>query len=250
MERLTDVTGRPADAPQVEVREATWRGQIVGSLQSVVAGAVVVFTLVYFMLAEGDGLVGRIVRALPRLKDRTRAAEIASAMERQISAYLFFTTVINAVFGVGIALVLWTLGMPNPPLWGFVAFVTKFIPYLGGLFCTVVLALASLLAFDDIGWALFVPALFFVLDTIHGNLLVPALLGRRFTLDTTVLFVGLLFWWYVWGTAGALLAVPMMAAFRIFCERVEGLRWAADFMSAERVPLVVPTAPEETSPAQ
>ena len=97
-------------------------------------------------------------------------------------------------------------------LWGFLAGVTKFIPYLGGLLCTVVLAMASIVAFDSMWWALLVPSVFLVIDTVHGNVFLPLVLGRRFTLDPTVLFVGLFFWWFVWGTAGALLAVPMMAA--------------------------------------
>ncbi len=233
MERITDVTSAPSDAPKVEVREASLRGQLVGGVQSLVAGTVVVLTLVYFLLAEGDGILRKIVRALPRLRDRKRAVEIAGEMERQISAYLFFTTLVNATFGALVAAVLWTLGMPNVALWGFVAFITKFVPYLGGLACTIVLALAALVTFADPWRALLVPAVFFTIDTLHGNLVVPALLGRRFTLDTAVLFVGLLFWWFLWGTAGALLAVPMMAAFRIFCERVEGLQGVAQLMSGE-----------------
>jgi hypothetical protein len=127
-------------------------------------------------------------------------------MEQQISGYLFFTTVMNAIFGVLIAAVMWLLGMPNPFLWGFVAGVTKFIPYLGGFVCTVVLTMASIVAFDDMWWALLVPAVFLAIDTVHGNVLLPLLLGKRFTLDPAVLFVGLFFWWFVWGTAGALLA--------------------------------------------
>jgi predicted PurR-regulated permease PerM len=244
MERITSVTEAPSDTPKVEMREATLRGQLVGGVQSLVAGAIIVVTLVYFLLAEGDAFVSRVVQVLPRLKDRKRAVEIARTMERQISSYLFFTTLINASFGLLIGLVLWALGMPNPALWGFVAGVLKFVPYLGGLITTVVFALAALLSFPDLMLALLVPVVFFVIDTLHGNFLVPALLGHRFTLDTAVLFVGLLFWWYVWGTAGVLLAVPMMVAFRIFCERVEGLRPLAEFMSGQggTAPALEPTA--------
>jgi predicted PurR-regulated permease PerM len=84
--------------------------------------------MVYFLLAEGDGLLRKIVRAFPRLKEGKRAVSIAHEMEQQISGYLFFTTVMNALFGVLITGVMWLLGMPNPLLWGFVAGVTKFIP--------------------------------------------------------------------------------------------------------------------------
>jgi len=123
--------------------------------------------------------------------------------------------------------------MPNPALWAVVAAVTKYVPYLGGLVCTVVLALAALLAFEDPWYALLVPSLFLAADTIHGNFILPALMGKRFTLNTSVLFVGLLFWFYLWGVAGALLAVPMMVALRIVCERVESLKRVALFLGEE-----------------
>jgi predicted PurR-regulated permease PerM len=84
--------------------------------------------------------------------------------------------------------------------------------------------MASIVAFDDIWWALLVPIVFLAIDTVHGNIVLPLLLGKRFTLDPAVLFVGLFFWWFVWGTAGALLAVPMISALRIFCDHVDGFQ--------------------------
>jgi predicted PurR-regulated permease PerM len=223
MGRITTATAPVSATPEVTIKEPSLGTLFMGGMQSFLAGTVVVLTMVYFLLAEGDGLLRKIVRAFPRLKDRNRAVAIAHEMEQQISGYLFFTTVMNVLFGVLITAVMWLLGMPNPMLWGFVAGVTKFIPYLGGLVCTVVLGMASIVAFDDIWWALLVPIVFLAIDTVHGNIVLPLLLGKRFTLDPAVLFVGLFFWWFVWGTAGALLAVPMMSALRIFCDHVEGL---------------------------
>jgi predicted PurR-regulated permease PerM len=232
MEKITAVgaTGTPQ---QVTVKQASLGGQLFGGMQSLVAGAVVVLTLAYFLLASGDLFLRKVVQALPRLSDRKRAVEIAHEMERSISGYLFYTTVMNAVFGAGVGLLLWALGMPNPALWGVVAGVTKFVPYLGGLVCTVVLALASLLAFDEPWRVLLVPGVFLVVDTVHGNFVLPALMGRRFTLNAPVVFVGLVFWWFMWGVVGALLAVPLMAALKIVCERVEGLRRIAIFLGDE-----------------
>jgi predicted PurR-regulated permease PerM len=83
---------------------------------------------------------------------------------------------------------------------------------------------------------------FFLLNTLEGYVVTPMIMGRRFTLDPALLFVGLLFWWFVWGTAGALLAVPMMAAFKIFCERVESLQRLAQFLGDEDVAPADPPA--------
>ena len=231
MQRITAVGGAPPQ--QVTVKEASLAAQVFGGMQALVEGAVVVLTLAYFLLASGDLLLRKVVHALPRLSDRKRAVEIAHEMERQISGYLFYTTVMNAIFGAGVGLLLWALGMPNPALWGVVAGVTKYIPYLGGLACTVVLGLASLLAFAELWRALLIPAVFLLVDTVHGNFVLPALMGRRFTLNAPVVFVGLVFWWYLWGVAGALLAVPLLSAFKIVCERTQGLERVAILLGSD-----------------
>jgi len=123
MQKITEVTG-PA-ATRVQLNEPSFGALFVGGMSSFLTGAVVALSLAYFLLAEGDALVGRVVRVLPRLKDRKRAVAIACEMEQQISGYLFFSTVLNALFGVFIGLLMWVLHMPNPALWGFVAAVTS-----------------------------------------------------------------------------------------------------------------------------
>jgi len=223
----------PGATPEVTVKESGIGTTVLGGMQSLLGGAAIVFTLVYFLLASGDSLRRKMVDASPRLADRKRAVDIAREMEEQISSYLVVTTMINAVFGVVVAVALWLMGMPNPVLWGVTAAVTNFIPYLGSVICTVFIGLAAILAFEDIWKALLVPAVFFLINTLEGYLITPMIMGRRFTLDPALLFVGLLFWWFVWGTPGALLAVPMMVAFKIFCERVESLQPIAAFLGGD-----------------
>lgn len=238
----------PSNTPEVTVKETGIGTTVLGGMQSFLGGAAIVLTLLYFLLASGDSVLRKIVEASPRLADRKRAVDIAREMEEQISSYLLVTTMINVVFGTVVALVLWAMGMPNPALWGATAAVTNFIPYLGSVICTVFIGLAAILAFDDIWWAMMVPAVFFLLNTLEGYVITPLIMGRRFTLDPTLLFVGLLFWWFVWGTPGALLAVPMMAAFKIFCERVERLQPIAAFLgdddpaAADAEPALPPSA--------
>jgi predicted PurR-regulated permease PerM len=225
VERIAEV-GQP-DTPQVEIREPGLGAAVFGGMQSFLGNALIVLTLLYFLLASGDSFVHKLVETLRRVDDRRRAKEIAQEMERQISQYLLLTTLINVAFGTVVGAALWLLGMPNPLLWGAVAAVTNFIPYLGALVCLGVLALAAVAAFDSLWMAAAVSAVFFILNTVEGYLVTPWIMGRRFTLDPAVLFVALLFWWYVWGIPGALLAVPMMAAFKIVCERVEPLQGLA-----------------------
>jgi predicted PurR-regulated permease PerM len=223
----------PGAPPEVKVKDPGIGTTVLGGMQSLLGGGAIVLTLVYFLLASGDSLRRKIVQASPRLAERQRAMDIAQEMEEQISSYLLVTTMINGVFGVMVAIALWLMGMPNPMLWGAVAAVTNFIPYLGSVLCTAVIGVAALLAFENVWWALMVPTVFFLINTLEGYVITPMIMGKRFTLDPALLFVGLLFWWFVWGTPGALLAVPMMVAFKIFCERVESLQPIAAFLGED-----------------
>jgi predicted PurR-regulated permease PerM len=199
-------------------------------MQAFLAGALVVFTLLFFLLASGDRLVAKLVATLPRQQDRKRAADIAREIERHVSAYLYVTTLVNIGFGVVVTGTMILLGMPNAVLWGVLAGVTSFIPYLGGLLCMVLVGMAAVLAFPDWQRALLVPLVFAVLDTLKGYVIAPVLTGRHLTLNTPVLFIGLLFWWWVWGIPGALLSVPILSVLKIVSERIEGWRPLAAFL--------------------
>jgi predicted PurR-regulated permease PerM len=228
VERITEVG--PSPATEVAIKQPGLGTTVYAGAQAFVGDALIVVTFVYFLLASGDSFLRKMMKTLPRLEDRKRAVDIAREMERQISEYLILTAIINVAFGAAVGLALWLMGMPNPLLWGAVAAVTNFIPYLGGFLCLGILTLAAVVTYDSLWWAGAVAAVFFTINTLEGYLITPMIMGRRFTLDPAVLFVGLLFWWYVWGTAGALLAVPMMAAVKIVCERVEPLQPLAVFL--------------------
>jgi predicted PurR-regulated permease PerM len=84
--------------------------------------------------------------------------------------------------------------------------------------------------FEDTGRAMLVPAAFLALNLIESNLVTPAIYGKRMRLNTVALFIGLVFWWYIWGVPGAILAVPMMAAFKIACDHIESLSPIGEFL--------------------
>jgi predicted PurR-regulated permease PerM len=228
MEKIATVQGK--EAPEVKVSEPGLGATVFGGMQAFLGDALVVFSLLFFLLASGDRLVAKLVKAMPRLQDRTRAADIAREIERQVSAYLYVTTLVNLGFGAVVAATMLLLRMPNAVLWGVLAAITSFIPYLGGLLCTVLLGMAAVLAFPEWQRALVVPLAFAVLDTVKGYVVSPLLTGRRLTLNAPVLFIGLLFWWWVWGIPGALLAVPIMSVVKIVCERIDGWRPLAELL--------------------
>jgi len=228
MERIATVENK--STPEVTVSEPGLGAMVFGGMQAFLGDALVVFSLLFFLLASGDRLMTKLVKALPRLQDRKRAADIAREIERQVSAYLYVTTLVNLGFGAVVAATMLLLRMPNAVLWGVLAAITSFIPYLGGVLCTALLGMAAILAYPDWQRAVVVPLVFAVLDTVKGYVIAPVLTGRHLTLNTPVLFIGLLFWWWVWGIPGALLSVPILSVLKIVSERIEGWRPLAAFL--------------------
>ena len=214
--------GKP-DVQEVTVKEEGLGAMLFGGTQAFLEAGVVTLTLLFFLLASGDLFLRRVIALVAGPQERSRAGEIAREIEKHVSRYLYATTGINALFGVVAGLALHLLGLPNALLWGVVAAVTSFIPYLGGLAAAALIALAALLTFDDTGRVVTIVLVFLVLDTLKGYILTPLVMGRQFTLNAVMLFVALTFWWWAWGIPGALLAVPLMAILKIFSERMEGL---------------------------
>jgi predicted PurR-regulated permease PerM len=223
------IAGEPATAPAPAKAPSWFKEALFGGTTAFVSEAIVVMVLLYFLLASGDLFLRKLIKVLPTFKDKKRAVEIARQMERNISTYLFTVTLINVGVGVAVALGMWLLDMPNPILWGALACVLTYIPYLGAIVGISVLALAALLTFDDLGHALAVPAVYMVVSFLEGNFVTPLVLGRRLTLNPVVIFVGLLFWFFLWGIPGALLAVPILAVFKIVCDHVDTLAPIGEF---------------------
>jgi len=227
VEQATDLDG---STPEVQIKGPSLSRQLFGGTAAFASAATVVIFLSYFLLAVGDLFLQKMVTVLPQFKDKKTAVRIARETEAQISIYLFTATLINVGVGVAVGVGLALLGMPNPVLWGVVAGVLNFVPYLGATAMTVILGLAALLAFEDTSRALLVPAVPIVVNMIEGNFLTPMIQGKRMQMNTVALFIGLVFWWYLWGIPGAILAVPMMSAMKIMCDHIESLAPIGEFL--------------------
>jgi predicted PurR-regulated permease PerM len=232
VEKLKEATEAPPErgVVTVQVRDRSLRRMLFGGTQDLLAAGLTVFVLLYFLLASGDLFLTKLIRVLPRLQDKKRAVQIARDTEDQISSYLITTTATNLVFGVAVGFAMHLLGLPNPVLWGVLAAVTNYVPYLGALAMVVILGLVALLQFGDLGRTLLAPGVFLALNLVESMLLTPILLGHRLTLNPAVVFVGVLFWGWLWGIVGAILAVPILAAFKIVCDHVETLAPVGEFL--------------------
>jgi len=217
---------------EVVVRAPRLAARIVDAVREFSLSAIATLTLLYFLLASKDMFLRKIVAATPRLADKQRELDISRQIETEISTYLFTVTVINTVLGCAVAFAMYCLGVPNPILWGVMVGVLNFIPYLGDIVSFSVLTIVGLLTFDSLWHSLLVPGVFYVLTAVEGYLVTPLILGRRLSLNPVVIVVSVLFWGWMWGISGALLAVPILVVVKTVCDRIESQKVFGEFLGA------------------
>lgn len=229
VERITGMEAA-SKTPEVQLREPNLSETLFAGTRAAVATLVVMVLLLYFLLASGDLFLEKAVKALPTLTDKKRAVGIANNMEEHISRYLLSITAINVGLGVAEALGMFLLGMPNPILWGVMAAFFNFVPYLGALAGSVTIGIVGYLHAGDLEWGILAGAVYFGITAIEGGFVTPMLLARRLTLNPVVLLVGVIFWGWLWGIPGTLLAVPLISSFKILCDHIEPLAPIGEFL--------------------
>lgn len=202
-------------------------GNTLGALAGLLQDAFLVLLAVIFILVEAAGF-----RAKVRLAFGERGGlERLGQMTLQVQKYLAVKTVVSLGTGFLAFLWVWTLGVDFPLMWGLVAFIFNYIPNIGSIVAAVgpsVLALVQV----DLGRGLAVAAGYVVLNILFGNILEPTLLGRRLGMSVLVVFLSLVFWGWVWGPMGLLLAVPITMSLKIAFENTDDLRWIAVLLDA------------------
>lgn len=189
--------------------------------------------LLYFLLATGDVLLQKTVQVMPTLADKKRVIEIARKIESRVASYLGTVTVINAGLGVVTGLTMYWLGMPNPVLWGVMVFALNFFPYIGAATSLTILTFVAALTFDELRDVVRVPAVFFTFAIIEGQFLAPLIIGRSLILNPVAILLSMLFWAWLWGVVGALLAVPILVAFKTFCEHHESWKSLGELLGGK-----------------
>ena len=166
--------------------------------------------VIFFFLAGWTRLRKGTIRRRGSFDGAMQTARVIQNVVDATADYLATITMINAVLGLAVALLLWALGMPSPFMWGGIVSICNFVPYLGPIVAAVLLGLGGLMTFDAVGLAL-LPALIFIgVHLVEANLITPLVLGKRLTINPLLILVSLSFWGWVWGTPGALLAVPLL----------------------------------------
>jgi predicted PurR-regulated permease PerM len=222
--------GQSAGGPAVSAEGSTLITKLFTGTRHFASGLFTTILFLFFLLVSGDTFLRRLVEILPSFSDKRQAVDIFQQVESDISAYLVTITLMNAAVGIATAMVMWLTGIGDPILWGAVAFLLNFVPILGPISGAIIFLLAGLLTVDTL-WQAFLPAgLYLGIHLIEGQLITPMLLAKRFILNPVIVIISLVFWFWMWGAAGAILSVPMLAITKIICDRVRPLAAFGHFL--------------------
>lgn len=215
---------QPGQNPS-DVAFSMW--DVLSNAPKVLAAVLTVLLLVFFFLIYGDLLLRRLVEIAPSFGYKRHAVCIVRGIQTEVSRYILTTVLINVSLGMLTAGMLYFLHVPDPLLWGTVAMLANFIPYVGAIVTTTMLLLVGLMHFEDLLHGV-LPALCFAMITAtEGNMITPMILGRRMRISPIAILIWLLVWGWLWGVPGALLAVPMLTSAKLIAERVRGWEWFA-----------------------
>jgi len=211
------------EQPAIDVKQyLSW-----GSASAVAfAGqSVLVVFFVFFLLASGDLFKRKLVKlAGPSLEKKKITVQILNEIDVQIERFLFVRVVTSVVVGVATWIAFRFIGLEQAGIWGIAAGVFNSIPYFGPVIVAAGTAVVGFLQFGTLGMAAYVSGVSLVITSLEGWLLTPWLTSRTARTNEVAIFVGLIFWSFVWGIWGTLLAVPMLVAVKACCDRIEDLK--------------------------
>lgn len=189
-----------------------------------------VLFLTFFMLLSDDLFKRKLVEIVGTLSKKKATVNVLEDIARQIEQFLLIQILTSAVVAVVTGAALWALGLRQAALWGLLAGIFNSIPYYGPVLVTGGLSIVGFLQFGTIGMTAAVAGVSLLITTLEGMLLTPMVIGRASSMNQIAVFAGLLFWSWVWGIWGMLLAVPMMMVVKVICDHVEPLQPAGHLL--------------------
>ncbi|MGC1951578.1 MAG: AI-2E family transporter [Gammaproteobacteria bacterium] len=194
------------------------------------AGIFTMLLLLFFILGWGKRLYRNVINALPGFREQRQMVRIAQEVESAVAIYLATITVINFGIGIVVSGAMYVMGMPNPALWGVIAALFNYVPFLGPAVTAVILFAVALLTYPSIQEALLVPVVFLSIHALESFVITPFALGTRLTINPLLIIASLVFWYWMWGIVGALLSVPILVCIKVGLDRVEAAKsWARIF---------------------
>ena len=216
------VTRVQVEKPRFDIMDMVVGGTL--GLFGLLGQTAVVLFIAFFLLSSGDSFRRKMVKiAGPTLTKKKITVQLLDEITAQIQRYLMVQILTSALVGVATWLAMTWIGVERAAVWGLVAFVLNFVPYVGSVFTAGGLALVGFLQFGTIGMAMLVGGVSLFINTLEGNLLTPWLTSRASSMSPVVIFVGVLAFGWLWGIWGLLLGPPILMAIKAVCDRVEDL---------------------------
>jgi predicted PurR-regulated permease PerM len=209
--------------PPFSLRSWLWSGSM--TLIGFAGQVVLVLFLVYFFLVTGDLYKRKLVKiAGPTITQKKLTVQILDEINHQIESFMRVQVLTSVLVAAATSFALWWLGLEQYVVWGLIAGIFNTIPYLGPVIVTGGLGLVAFLQFDSIPKTLTICSVAFLITSIEGFLLTPTLMSRAARINSAAIFTGLLFWSWVWGVWGTVLAVPMLMMIKAVCDHIEDLQ--------------------------
>ena len=233
-DRIEDITKLGEAKEGVVVKSPSLAERIFTQTWLILATTAVVLALIYFLLAQGRPTLRRLTYGLWGEERGKRVTDLLVKIQQDIASYLTTISLIYLVVGTVTAVAMTLFDMPTPVLWGGVATILHFIPFLGPIITFFILCGVSFLTFDTWLKILLPPLFYFCLAGLEGYFITPIILGRRLTLNPIMVFGAILFWGWMWGILGVFLAVPILTSVKIICDDVERLKPIALLLSSKQ----------------
>ena len=213
--------GDPPGAAPAPAPPASWVSamDVVESTSGVAAALLMGAALTLLLLAAGPPTLARMTAPIASEGRAVQALRVIDAIRVELGRYYGTLALLNLLFGTATSLLMWSLGMPNPMLWGALAAVLNFIPYLGCATTFVILTVVAFVSFDGIGKTLLAGTSFLLLAAIEGHIIEPVFVGRRLDLNPIVVLVALWLGAWMWGIAGMVVALPVLVATKVAASR-------------------------------
>jgi predicted PurR-regulated permease PerM len=225
------VTRVSIERSHFNLQDYLWSGTL-GLLASLGQAVVVVF-IAFFLLASGSSFRRKLVHITgPSFAKRRLTVQTLDEISAQIQRYLLVQLFTSTVVGVVIWLAFLAVGLEHAAVWGVVAFVLDFVPYLGAVVLTTGSGLVAFVQFGSVDMVLLVSGIALGVHTLSGNLLMPWLSSRSSRMNAVTVFVGVLAFGWLWGLWGLLLGVPILASFKAVCDRVDELKPVGELLGA------------------
>jgi predicted PurR-regulated permease PerM len=231
LEALTDRAGQLGEAPKLSPGVAAPQGAaespppethvavvVLNQTRTALVSIVTTTILTLFLLAGGPPMLARLTASVSKDFQSQHTLTLVNAVRNEVSRYYASIAVINIGLGLATAAMAMLLGMPNPPMWGALAAILNFIPYVGSATTLLLLIVVAIVSFDNLGRVAAVAASYLVLATIEGQVVQPLVVGRRLDLNPIIVFLALWFGGWFWGIAGIVIAVPSLVALKVVAE--------------------------------